>query len=126
MIVARRFRRKRKMMITTSPAARISVSSASRIERETKIDSSNATLELDAGRQRLLDPRQLVPDGVGHLDDVGLRLAHHADGHGGRALEAERAPLVLGAELDPAQVLELDQHAAVVARPPARRTPRAS
>ncbi len=38
MIVARRFRRKMKMMITTSAAAMSSVSSASRIERDTKID----------------------------------------------------------------------------------------
>ena len=114
MIVARRFRRKRKMMITTRPAAMSSVSSASRIERETKIDSSNATLSLTPGRQRLLDPRQLVADRVGHLDDVGLRLADHADRHRRRALEPERAPLVLGAELHAAEVLELDQHAAGV------------
>ena len=38
MIVARRFRRKRKMITTTRPAARTRVSSASRMERLTKVD----------------------------------------------------------------------------------------
>ena len=49
MIVARRFRRKTKMRITTSPAASISVSSASRMERETKIDSSKAMSSFTPG-----------------------------------------------------------------------------
>ena len=49
MTVARRFLRKMKMMMTTSAAAMISVSWASRMERETKIDSSNATLSLTPG-----------------------------------------------------------------------------
>ena len=45
-------------------------------------------------------------------DDVRLGLPDDADGDGGRALEAEGAALVLGAQLDPAEILELDQHAA--------------
>ena len=42
-MVARRFRRNRKMMTITSPAAISSVSWASVIERRTKVDASNAT-----------------------------------------------------------------------------------
>ena len=49
MMVARKLRRKMKMMITTSPAARSSVSSASRMDRDTKTDWSNATLSCTPG-----------------------------------------------------------------------------
>ena len=115
MIVARRLRRNTKMMITTSSAAIPSVSSASWIERFTKIDSSNAVLMCTPGGSdcwmRGSSPRMCV----GHLDDVGLGLPHHADGDRRRALVAERAPLVLRPELHPAHVLELDQHAVGVA-----------
>ena len=49
MIVARRFRRKTKMITTTRPAAMSRVSSASWIERCTKIDWSNAVLMCTPG-----------------------------------------------------------------------------
>ena len=90
-----------------------SVSCASLIERLTKIDSSNAMSSSTPGGSDGLDARQASPDGVGHLDQVGLRLPDHADGRPRRALEAERAPLVLGAQLDAAQVLQLDQLSAL-------------
>jgi len=49
MTVARKFRRKTKMITTTSAAAISSVSSASRIERLTKVDWSKATSRLTPG-----------------------------------------------------------------------------
>jgi len=49
MIVARRFRRNTKMITTTSPAAISSVSSASWMERCTKMDWSNAVVILTPG-----------------------------------------------------------------------------
>ena len=49
MMVARKLRRKMKMMMTTSPAARSSVSSASRMARDTKTDWSNPTFSRTPG-----------------------------------------------------------------------------
>ncbi len=49
MIVARRFLRNRKMMTITRPAAISRVSSASVIERRTKVEASNATSRVTPG-----------------------------------------------------------------------------
>jgi len=49
MIVARRLRRKTKMIRTTRKPARIRVSSASRIDRRTKIELSNAVVSSTPG-----------------------------------------------------------------------------
>ena len=56
-----------------------SVSCASWIERFTKIDPSKADVDADAGRQRRRDARQRLAHRVGHLDQVGLGLPHHAE-----------------------------------------------
>jgi hypothetical protein len=72
-------------------------------------------VDVDAGRERLLDPGQLRPDQLGHRDDVGLGLPHHADRDRRRPLVAQGAPLVLRPQLDPAQIAQLDQHPVGVA-----------
>ena len=115
MIVARRFLRKTKMITTTRPAAMSRVSSASWMERCTKIDWSNAVSMLTPGGSDAWIRGSSRPDQLGHLDDVGLGLPHHADRDRGGAVVAQRAPLVLRTQFDPAQVAQLDQHPAGVA-----------
>ena len=84
------------------------------MDRDTKIDWSNADAQLHAGRQRCLNSRQLAPNRGGHLRDVGLGLPDHPDGDRRRSLESQRAPLVFGPQLDPAEVLELDEDAPAI------------
>ena len=115
MMVARRLRRKTKMITTTRPAARISVSSASWIERLHEDGLVEGGGEVHARRERGLDPRQLRVDRLGHRDDVRLGLPDDADGDGGCPLESQGAALVLGGQLDPAEILQLDEDAALAA-----------
>jgi hypothetical protein len=58
---------------------------------------------------RRLHLGQLGPNGVGHVDDIGFRLANDADRDGRRAVETERTAFVFGPQLDPAEVFQLDQ-----------------
>lgn len=66
-----------------------------------------ADVDVHAGWQRTLDHRQLGAHYVGHLNQVGLRLAHDTNGDRGRSLEAQDAALVLGAELHARDVAQL-------------------
>src|SRR5262249_25174443 len=66
-------------------------------------------LELDAGGKALLNFGKFSPDGVSYVDDVCLGLPDHADSYRRRAVAPQRASLVFGAQLDPTEILQLDQ-----------------
>src|SRR5215510_9703370 len=64
-----------------------------------------------AGRRGkgLLKFGEFSPDGLRPVHDGWLRLPDHADCYRGRTVEPQRASLVFGAQLDPAEILQLDQ-----------------
>src|SRR6266545_2905328 len=62
--------------------------------------SVERALEPDADRQRLLNGRELRTNAPGHVDEIRLRLPHHADRDRGRSLPAEDGAVVLGPEDD--------------------------
>ncbi len=64
-------------------------------------------------RKRRLDSRQLRPDRIGNLDQIGLGLSDDADCQRPLAVEPECAPIVLRTELNAAHIGELHQPSAL-------------
>jgi hypothetical protein len=66
-----------------------------------------------AGGQQRADARQRCLDRLRDIDGVGLGLGNHAEADGGRAVEAEERAVVGRTELDPPDVAQLGEHAAL-------------
>ena len=106
MRVAERFRRNRKMTMTTRQTVSTSVNSTSPMEPRMDREASNAISRSTDGRNLLAEHRQQLLDVVDHLDRIGARLPLYRENHAAHAVEPGDGLVVFDAVDHVAELLE--------------------